>query len=188
MSNTFDEPTEADWAQAESILDWMLAIPDDESVSEYMKSLRAIALVGYVPDQLVGLACSAAATYTREMMQNWRQTLPQSTSWGVVGDKIQSGAPRTVRLVTKSRQPGDFGISDYCVVVDCADGTVFDFYYSGTTDQIQQAVVGDQFLLVSGTVTKHITRAQGEKVTRVNRVVTQPLGWVEPQKKRKPKK
>jgi hypothetical protein len=151
-----EEKLEANHQKAIELVEWAKNLDDSES--EYLGNLKAIANGGKVTIRTFGLAVSIYASKLREENDQARQENSNSEHLGKEGDKLTVDV--TVNVVSHSE--GEYGITSFIVFSD-DDGNIIVWNKSGGCDYKK----GDT-LRIKGTVKGH-GEFRGVKQTRLTR-------------------
>jgi hypothetical protein len=134
----------------------------DAGDNDYLTNCKKVALLGYVPIKMEGVACSMVATYRNHIRKELeKKNTLESNFVGQVGDKI---VVDKVKVVWFKECFSDWGVSTLYIFVDEKTGNKFKTFYSGHTWSANQ---GD-IVTLKGTVKKH-DEYNGSKDTMLTR-------------------
>ncbi len=111
------EPRDGEMARA--AIQWAEDLTDEETESDYMHNLRAIARAGYVDGHTMGLAASILLAHDRSIMQS-RPARPVSQHFGAVGVRTKKGAEYTLTVDRVIPLESDYGVSYLHLMSDAA--------------------------------------------------------------------
>jgi DNA-directed RNA polymerase subunit RPC12/RpoP len=133
----------------------------DQGDNDYLANCCKVVKLGYVPDKMVGVACSMISSYKlayKERIE--RESRPESNWIGELKDKVEID----VKCVWSKEFQGDWGTNVLYIFVDDSTGNKFKTFYSGSKWTVYQ---GDTMTL-KGTVKGHDTY-RDEKSTNLTR-------------------